>query len=484
MSASSFHLESESFEAHRLQLRSFRGVERIGAPFVFEIDAVVPDAAGLDRGQLLGSLATLVIDTGSTSRRFHGLIAGIKDALQTTADHRSYTLRLVPRAQQLALVTTQDIFQNLSVPDVIAAKLEHLELGADGVAFRLAGTYPVREFIVQYRETDLAFISRLAEHLGISMLFEHGEEGDRIVFTDHEAGFGSIEGESATFRGTGERTDVYQLSLEQQLVPASYITYDYNYRLPQVEVRGIVESDTGFAGGMAEYGPHAKTPEEAELFARLRRDELRGTERVYRGESDLATFRAGAHVAVENHPHVEGNPLLLVEVEHRGTQPALLHGGGSEPPRYENSFRAVPSGFVYRPPRVTPTPRVHGFATGIIEGYAEGSSGNAKLDDEGRYTVRFHFDIAPREAMKASRPVRMAQQHAGAGYGTHFPLRPGVEVLLAFHDGDPDRPVIVGAMPNPMTPTPITLTNAGHNMIRTRSGVRLHINDGHTRGSE
>lgn len=468
-----------------MQLRAFQGTESIGKLFSIDIEAVFPDKDGLDEGDILGADACLVLESdGLERRRFYGMISALSDALDTTADHRAYRLRLVPRAHRLTLVNTQDIYQDVSVPEILKTKLQLLDLAAEDFDLRLTCTYPSREFVVQYRETDLAFISRLAEHLGISLVFEHDDGRDRVVFTDHEAGFGVIEGASVPYRGGGERTGVYAFALDRQLVPSTYIVYDYNYRIPQVEVRGLVQSETGFVGGIAEFGAHIKTPEEGESLARVRRDEHRSTERVYRGESDQPTFRAGGHFTLEDHPHVEGNPLLLVEVEHRATQPAFLHGGAQEPPRYDNSFRAVPSGFTYRPPRSTPLPRIHGFVTGIVEGHEGGSTGHAKLDEEGRYTVRFLFDIAPQERLKASRPLRMAQHHTGAGYGTHFPLRPGVEVLIAFLDGDPDRPVVVGALPNPLTPSPINVMNSGHNMLRTRSGVRLHINDGHTRGNE
>ena len=100
------------------------------------------------------------------------------------------------------------------------------------------------------------------------------------------------------------------------------------------------------------------------------------------------------------------------------------------------------------------------------------------IDDQGRYWVRFHFDTTSgADRVKASRPIRMAQSHAGAGYGMHFPLRPGVEVLLAFLDGDPDRPIIIGAVPNAATPSPVAAATASLNRIVTSSGVTISIRD-------
>jgi Type VI secretion system/phage-baseplate injector OB domain len=71
----------------------------------------------------------------------------------------------------------------------------------------------------------------------------------------------------------------------------------------------------------------------------------------------------------------------------------------------------------------------------------------------------------------------MAQPHAGAGYGFHFPLRAGVEVMLTCIEGDPDRPIITGAVPNPTTPTTVSSNNGTRNVIRTGSGVEMNIDD-------
>ena len=115
----------------------------------------------------------------------------------------------------------------------------------------------------------------------------------------------------------------------------------------------------------------------------------------------------------------------------------------------------------------------------MVETDAQGAVGKfAKIDGEGRYVVKFLFDTAPPGERKASRAVRRIQPTAGPNYGMHFPLRPGVEVLMVFIDGDPDRPIIVGAVPNPVTPTPVDAGVSTKNRIRTESGVLFEIEDG------
>lgn len=475
----SFHLESEDFPVDRLALYAFEGREEIGQLFQFDLDGIVTDRAGLDLAAVVGARACLVLEEdGAEVRRFHGMIASVRDKLDPVAAHRSYRLCLVPRAHQLRLVQLQDIFQNLNVPGVVSEKLALLGLSGANMDMRLMGTYAEREFVVQYRETDLAFISRLCEHLGIAFFFDHGDDCERMVFTDHEDGYPQIG--TFDFRTEGDKRDVFTLERDAQIIPATYVVHDYNYRTPTVELEAKTDIPSETArGGVIEYSPHAKTQEECQVLSLVRSEERQGTEMVYRGESDRGAFFAGGRMVLHGHPLLDEPTMLLTEVVHRGSQPVLGQGGETTQTTYRNTFRAVPSGFTYRTPRTTPWPRIDGLLTGVIEATAQGGSSElAWIDDQGRYMVRFLFHTAASAQPKTSKPVRMMQPHAGPGYGMHFPLKPGVEVLIAFMDGDPDRPLIVGTAPNPLTPSPVVAGNSKENIVRTRSGARIRLIDG------
>jgi type VI secretion system secreted protein VgrG len=115
---------------------------------------------------------------------------------------------------------------------------------------------------------------------------------------------------------------------------------------------------------------------------------------------------------------------------------------------------------------------------GVIEPHPTGAvSKHADVDEQGRYTVRFLFDISPRNRTKSSAPIRMIQPHAGPGYGVHFPLHQGVEVAVVFVDGDPDRPLIQGAVPNPLTSSPVKRANARQSRIQTATGTAIVMKD-------
>lgn len=466
------------------QIRRLTGREAISQLFEAELEVVLPGrrtpdhARELDR--LLGARATLVWERGGAElRRVHGMLCEVSAALADEADHRALHLRFVPRAWTLGLVEKIEIFMDRSVPDIVRQVLElhGLTVGAD-VDLRLRETYPAREFVVQYAETDLAFLSRLTEQAGISFYVSHDGDADRLVFADAPGAFERVAGETIAWRGRGDRRGLHHLEVVRRMIPAVYAIRDYNYRTPLLDLQESVESEVGAGGGVVEFGPHVKTLDEAKHVARVRAEEREATALVYSGRSEEPAIGAGRIVRVEGHPTLEHAELLVTEVEHRVTQAALAVGAEGAEARYESRFRAVPHGRTYRPPRRTPLPRVAGLLTGVVEG-PDGTTGDfASIDAEGRYTIRFLYDTTAPGERRASRPVRMAQPHAGAGYGTHFPLKPGTEVVLAFVNGDPDRPIVVGSVPNPATPTPVRDANLTSNIIKTASGIFFDFNDG------
>jgi type VI secretion system secreted protein VgrG len=459
-----------------LQIHRLRGREAISRPYEFEIEIVTFGDEPLDDVAVAGAEADLVFEgEGGEARRFPGMVSEVDDLFSTEPRLRRYALRLVPRAHRLEMVETQEVFTDVSVPEILQQKLDLVQLG-DQLQMKLVGTYPKRDFIVQYRETDLAFVRRLAEHLGISFYFRHDGDGERIVFTDQASGFAPVEGaESIPFRARGDARDVFELRALHRVVPAYYAVRDYNYRTPQVDVTGEHELSSGFAGGVIEFGAHHKTPEEAKAMAKVRAEERLASQLVYAGRSGVPALAAGMRVKIDDHPDLGSIDVIVTEVEHSAT---LVVGakGASDPPGYANAFRAIPADRTYRPPRTTPKPRIAGLVTGIVDpGPAGPGVKYAQLDDQGRYLVRFLFDTTPPGERPASRPVRMIQNHAGENYGTHFPLKPGVEVVIGFIDGDPDRPLIVGAVPNPIKPSPVTNANAGIHRVKTSTGITVDM---------
>jgi type VI secretion system secreted protein VgrG len=433
---------------------------------------------GLDEAMVCGARAALsvVFDDG-VARQFHGIVAAVDDSLETEAASRAYRIQIVPRLHWLDLVTKQEIYLDKSLPDIIQTKLGNAAM-AEGEDFelRLSHDYPEREFVTQYKETDLDFLARVCEHRGISFFLEPGDDHDRVVFTDHAGGFSKIDGE-VHYQPRGEEASVYQLERKLRLRPQQFFVTDFNYRTPQIDLTASAAiDDIAVAGGVVEYGSHTKDPAEAEYLAKVRSQAADAERCRYVGKSSLARFTAGHVFELEGHAALPDAELLLVEVVHEMST-AVFQGADDQTESYKNEFVAVPAKLDYRPPLRSPRPRIHGVVNAVVMGAPEQPS-KPLIDDEGRYFVRFAFDVeGPADEGLSSRPIRMAQPHAGTSYGMHFPLKPGVEVVVVFIDGDPDRPIIVGAVPNTVTPSPVTDSNRMVNKLKTSSGCVLEFFD-------
>ncbi|MFO0550877.1 MAG: type VI secretion system tip protein TssI/VgrG [Polyangiaceae bacterium] len=478
----SARLESEEIALDDLVIAEFDGEEETSRPFRFDIVLRPVDPRNPtthDPSEMVGAGVSLVLSDreGLEIRRIQGEIRQARVSVDGSAraggagnrPSALYRLEVVPRLKRLDLLKTQEIFMNMSIPEIITDKIGRM--GLDYLVLRLAGTYPKREFVVQYKESDLAFVMRLAEHVGLSFHFEQGQEHEQLVITDQVSSTLDLRNQPAQFGPREDRAHVHELSLQCQTAPAVFAVQDYNYRHPRLDLGVYHELESG-SGGVIEYGTHHKTPEEAEHLARVRAEESLAARRVFEGEGITGFFTAGARIKVEEAPLGPGE-MLLTRVRHhmRTTAGGLAEGEVG----YQNSFSAVTTERPYRPVRATPKPRIDGVLTGIVQADPTSQGLEAKLDDEGRYVVQFHFDTTDRGQTKTSRPVRMAQPFAGPNQGMHFPLTPDTEVVIAFVDGDPDRPIIIGAVPNTVTPTTVTAADAHMHRVQSRHGILVEF---------
>ncbi len=473
-------LNAAAFDISKVQVRRCVGREAISQPFSYDVDIVVTDSDGIDADDVVGSLVDLIFErVGNEVRTVHGMVASFIDLLDTRPAYNTYRLRVVPRIHRLTFVEKQEVFLNINVPDLVQQKLAEHGLGSGDVTFRLLEKYPMRDLIVQYKESDLAFIQRLMEHLGISYYFDQQGSNDKIIITDQNGGFERMDRlPSVHYQPRGEHASVFQISSERHLFPTSYIVYDYDYRAPNLELTSSYVHPKGYAGQIAEYGTHHRSPWDGNRLAKSRSEERDALSRYYTCDSDIVEMTAGLVVKLTHHPKLEDLQLLIVSVDHEADLSVGSEGGGSAQDAYKNKFRAVDVTRAYRPPRVTPRPRITGILNALTDVATPGSSGKvAQIDDMGRYTVRFFFDTADEARLRNSSPTRMAQSHAGENYGMHFPLRPNTEVQVAFLDGDPDRPVIIGAVPNPVISSPVTKSDAVFNRIKSQSGAVIEFKD-------
>lgn len=457
---------------------------------------LLSDTADLDLSQALRLAATITLTLGDDARRVSGIVLGMSLEGILPQGQAWYRLVLAPRLRLLDLTLRSRVFcteRASRIGDVIQAVLataEGAELTPGDYEASLSQPgYPLRDMVVQYEESDLAFLSRLAEDAGIFYVFGEGASGERALFGDSNVAFprlaGGPGGGILAYRpGIGLADPgpaVRSASLRSRLRPSAVTLDERDYASPQTVLQvqsrpqagGIGSSTWQEANGYVDSGW-------GRALAEIRAQELAVDRCELAGDSDCIMLSAGSAFTLQGHeaPAMDG-PYIAIAVEHTAWEAAsgIEHLPG--PPRsgrgYQNRFVAIPADCPYRPRRKTPKPSIAGLLRAVIDGT---DSGRSELDALGCYRIILPFDTVTRAPGQSSCPVRLASPYGGPAEGLHFPLRPGTQVMVAFHHGDPDRPVIIGPVYDADQKSVVTDTNRYRNVIRTVSGITVTMNDG------
>lgn len=459
-----------------LQVLRFTGREALGAPYLFAVELVSEDPA-IDLEHLLHKLATLQI--GGDGQCIHGQIACVAQG-DTGARLTHYRLELVPRLAYLEHNRDLRIFQQQTVPQIIAAVLKAHGILADAYRFQLGPTvYSKRDYCTQYDETDLAFIQRLCAEEGLHYHFEHSPDGHLLVFGDDQSAFPRLARPTRFAPDSGQARDqpvVNQFGARVAACTARASRRGYDFEKPNLVLHGAHQpelpvpqpdvEDYGFPGDFTDR-------EDARHVSQRALEGLRADYLQAEGKSDQPALRSGYFFTLAAHPRDAWNALwLLAEVTHEGYQPQVLEeaggeGGAATWQGYRNQFKALPWGTPYRPPAPGQRPRIHGAQTARVTGPA---GEEIHCDALGRIKVQFHWDRDGQRDEKTSCWLRVASNWAGNGYGSLVIPRVGMEVLVAFLDGDPDRPVVAGCLYNAAHLPPLELpANKTRSVFKTAS---------------
>ena len=492
-----FEFSSDACPADTFAVVRMSGVEAISKPYRFEL-VLVSDDAAIDFAKMVGSGAQLRIlapDDHTRATPYAGMLAEF-DQLHQAGGFTFYRAVLVPRLWQLSLYRNSEVYLNeQTIPEIVESLLVGARFSASrDYTLKLSGTYRPHSYVCQYQETPLAFVSRSFEREGIYYYFEQVEGVDRLVLLDDKvaqpAEVLAVNYRPADELDVGLAPDSVQAFVcRSRMLPRTLVLQDYNHRRANLPLEVKAEVSASGLGEEMLYGENFRSEEEGQRYATIRAEELRCGARVFSGEATAVGLRSGHFMELTHHYRADFNGRYLVtEITHEGSQAgALLDGlktpfneGERQTTSYRNSFVALPAATQFRPARTTPKPRVSGTMNATID--AEGSGEYAELDAYGQYKVQIPFDRTEKGAAKGSRPMRMASPYAGSDHGMHFPLHKGAEVLLSFVDGDPDRPVILGAVPNSDNRSVVDSTNPQLSMIRTKGGNEIGFDD--TRGNE
>ncbi|HBE94832.1 MAG TPA: type VI secretion system tip protein VgrG [Desulfovibrio sp.] len=489
LSEYSFLFQSQAVAKDTFVVVRFQGEEGLSQLYSFEI-LLVSDKADLDLESILQSPATLTIKSKNGDLPYHGILASFEQLHQADT-WVFYRAVLRPKLWWLTLTHHNQVFLNQKLDQFLGNVLQDggLSQGLD-FEFKLKGQYPVWDYLCQYSESHFEFVSRWLERDGVYYWFEQNDQGEKMIAGDTLIAHTPVPGHETFHYAPPTGLDaahadevVKSFSLRRTPMPGSLLLKDYNYEKPSLDLTGRAQVASKGRGEIYIYGEHFLDVGEGNRLASVRAEEWKCREQVFHGLSTVPAVRPGYTFTLDRHYRSDFNQrYLTTRVTHEGSQERyLLSGLGvkglaeNDNLFYRNTFECIPATVQFRPARLTEKPRIHGSLPAKVD--AAGSGQYAELDDKGRYKIILPFDLSGRSGGKASAWVRMMQPYAGQGMGFHAPLHKGTEVLLSFMDGDPDRPVIAGAVPNAETPSQVNDGNQSMVRLQSASGNVFHMED-------
>ncbi|ACS78492.1 type VI secretion system Vgr family protein [Maridesulfovibrio salexigens] len=489
-----FVFESKGADKNTFSVVRFKGTEGLSTIYRFSI-MLISEKNDLDIGSILQNPAEFTIKRDDGDIPFKGMLSSFEQ-LHQAGKICFYRAELVPKLWWATLTHCNQIFLNENAQGFLGDVLKKAGL-KEGLNFdfKLQGSYPSWEYICQYDESHFNFVSRWMERDGMYYYFEQTDQGEKMVITDTHISHSPMkEGTSLTYSPpsnldhTHREEIVKNFMLKQQPLPKKVLLKDYNYRKPSLEMKAEALVSQQGMGEIYIYGEHFKTPGEGNTLAQIRAQEFLCREKVFHGVSTVPYIRTGYIFELKDHYRQDFNQrYLTTEVVHEGSQEAYLVSGlglnlaeDADRLYYRNSFTCIPANTQFRAERKAVKPKFAGTINAKVD--ASGSGQYAELDGEGRYKVIMPFDESGRSGGKATTWLRMAQPYGGSNHGMHFPLHKGTEVLITCVEGDPDRPIIQSAAPNPENPSMVKDANQTKCIIVTGGQNLFHIQD--KQGSE
>ncbi len=480
---------------------------------------LVMESGGGALDELLGAPASLETHRGGLVRSIKGVVAEVEE-LGTTAQHRFVRVDVVPALWTLSERSDCRIFQGKNTVDIIRAVLSDAGIYQGPGALRIDGAldaFPTREYCVQYSETDLAFVRRLLEDDGIPFYFDHeGEGGEALVICADEHVWTPVPTlDNGPVRvldaglSTARTETLTWFDERHSLRPSSVVVRDFDFTRPRAAIdmtgrqgqgqRALFEyparaTITGYDDGSRAYKQHNTA-----RIAKLRTEEH--ATRVHRGHGrgNVTGCAPGRSLTVTGHERPElDRRYLVTSVEHRGHDWSIvpedvlasarfremLHDAQLRAPdgtrgdgRYGNRVETHridenPASVPFRPERVTPRPLVEGPQTARVVGPP---GEEIHTDSHGRVKVQFHWDRQGREDDQSSCWIRVAQTMGGGNWGFVFIPRIGMEAVVNFLEGDPDRPLVTACVFNGENQPPYELPD---NKTRTSFKTNTTPTDG------
>jgi type VI secretion system secreted protein VgrG len=438
--------------------------EGINGLFTIRADAK-SQRDNLQAGDLIGSSVdfTLQLKDGAT-RAWNGFVTDLHEGSLTTRGTRNYALTVRPKLWLLSQKSDCRIFQDQATPQIIETLCA--EHGITDFDLRITGSPPPQHYSVQWNETDLAYLLRRMEEDGLFYWFEHAVGKHTLVVTDHVSGYRpSTEPQPRYAQASADRDRITDWRRQFSFTPGRRAGRDWNFE--------TMQSPSGTQSSFASV-PGNATQELYEFPGRfldnqageaMMKNRIQATETGFEtvdGQSTLRTLAPGQTITPQDiaKPANVFEQQAVVAIRHAISNPSYESGSGQ--PAYDNSFSVIPAKTPVTPHRSQSPPKIIGSQIALIAGP---SGEEIHTDQYGRVKLTFPWDRRAKGDGSDTCWVRVGQPWAGGTWGHQVIPRVGMEALVSYQDGDPDRPLVVALVPDPTNAVPYSLPDNKTRMV-------------------
>lgn len=459
---------------------ALHATEALTTPFLFTVETV-SDQKDIDPNKILYNPCCVTLNRVNTpARQFHGIARGFHAGGMYGRGQWRYTLELVPRLWFASQTRDCRVFQKKSIQDITQTLLD--ENGVTDKRIAITGDKQARDFVVQYNESDLDFLTRLLEEEGYFYFFEHSDKAHTLVIADANTAFKAIPDPAMKLVPTGGNID--EITSWRSVVATAHGStqlQDYDPLNPDAAVNGkqetLLEASGKTKRDIYHWPARTAAGDTATSRSRIRQEAAEAEAVIFEGTGQNQEFvpggkfslAGGAGAGSSSNSSAGGGgaagDYVIRGVTHEAVDEVKL--AGTRITTYSNSFSAFPARVTWRHTLDTPRPHMAGIFSAVVIG---ASGDEINTDEHGRIQVRFPWDHRKDATNDTTIWVRVVQPWSGNSWGWQFIPRVGMEVAVAFVDGDPDRPIVMGCLYNgdnkPTFPLPAEKTKSG---LRTRS---------------
>ncbi len=454
-----------------LLLQEFSGVELVNGINEFHVTALTPKGK-VDVKKLIGTWMRVdIVSSPSVTRVFHQICFGAS-LVSESEEGSVYEFLLRPWFWALGMRTNSRIFSQLTVVEIVKKICAEYDGFVDD---RSDAGLPILEYVVQFCETDLQFARRLLEESGINFHCEMEEKKHSLVLTSDISSFAQAKGSPRHDPGGNFGSDNYETIAtwaEQNVFTTSSVKMmDYNFTAPTkgMNVEKAGKSPNQFMNlEYYEYPGRYGEKADGNAIGQRRLDAIKTGESLIDTTGDAPCLGAGMKFTFRSEHEAVLNGEYGVLKAHHQMSNSDFRSGGQGSASYSGSYVLSHADNPVAPLLTTTRPRMMGPQTAIV---CDGGDGN--VDKYGRIIVKFHWDTNAQ-----SMPCRVSQSWAGPNWGAVFIPHTGMEVIVDFIGGDPDRPIIMGCVYNgdnmPPWPLPDKKTISG---VKTVTANEISFDD-------